>query len=79
VAIARALINRPSLILADEPTGALDTTNGHAVLALLRRLNAEGATIALITHDREIAASMPRRIEIRDGRLVRDDRSADAR
>jgi putative ABC transport system ATP-binding protein len=70
VAIARALVNEPSLVLADEPTGALDTANGQAVLALLRRLNDEGATIALITHDREIAASLPRRVEIRDGRLV---------
>ncbi|WP_373315667.1 ABC transporter ATP-binding protein [Actinoplanes campanulatus] len=70
VAIARALVNGPSLVLADEPTGALDTANGQAVLALLHRLNAEGATIALITHDREIAAALPRRVEIRDGRLV---------
>lgn len=72
VAIARALVNQPSLVLADEPTGALDTTNGHAVLSLLHRLNEEGTTIALITHDRDIAASLPRQIEIRDGRLVRD-------
>ncbi|KUL28799.1 ABC transporter ATP-binding protein [Actinoplanes awajinensis subsp. mycoplanecinus] len=72
VAIARALVNRPSLVLADEPTGALDSTTGHAVLQLLRRLNEEGTTIALITHDRDIAASLPRQIEIRDGRLVRD-------
>jgi putative ABC transport system ATP-binding protein len=71
VAIARALVNEPSLVLADEPTGALDTATGQAVLALLRRLNEEGTTIALITHDRDIAASVPRRIEIRDGRLVR--------
>ncbi|MEU4239293.1 ABC transporter ATP-binding protein [Actinoplanes sp. NPDC026619] len=71
VAIARALVNQPSLVLADEPTGALDTANGQAVLTLLRRLNEQGATIALITHDRDIAASMPRQIEIRDGRLVR--------
>ncbi|WP_308285796.1 ABC transporter ATP-binding protein [Actinoplanes hulinensis] len=70
VAIARALVNGPSVVLADEPTGALDTANGQAVLALLHRLNAEGATIALITHDREIAAALPRRVEIRDGRLV---------
>jgi putative ABC transport system ATP-binding protein len=73
VAIARALVNRPSLVLADEPTGALDTANGRAVLDLLRRLNEEGTTIALITHDRDIAASLPRRIEIRDGRIVRDE------
>jgi putative ABC transport system ATP-binding protein len=72
VAIARALVNRPALVLADEPTGALDTVTGHAVLDLLRRLHQEGTTIALITHDREIAASLPRRIEIRDGRLVAD-------
>jgi putative ABC transport system ATP-binding protein len=76
VAIARALVNRPALVLADEPTGALDTVNGQAVLGLLRRLNAEGTTIALITHDRDIAASLPRRIEIRDGRLVHDDATA---
>ncbi|MBU2667401.1 ABC transporter ATP-binding protein [Actinoplanes bogorensis] len=70
VAIARALVNGPSLVLADEPTGALDTANGQAVLALLRRLNDEGTTIVVITHDRDIAASMPRRIEIRDGLVV---------
>ncbi|WP_212987601.1 ABC transporter ATP-binding protein [Actinoplanes auranticolor] len=72
VAIARALVNQPSLVLADEPTGALDTTNGRAVLSLLHRLNEEGTTIALITHDRDIAASLPRQVEIRDGRLVSD-------
>ncbi|GAA2552328.1 ABC transporter ATP-binding protein [Winogradskya consettensis] len=72
VAIARALVNEPSLVLADEPTGALDTVTGQAVLGLLRRLNEEGTTIVLITHDRDIAASLPRQIEIRDGRLVRD-------
>ncbi|MFV2103054.1 ABC transporter ATP-binding protein [Micromonospora sp. LOL_024] len=76
VAIARALVNRPSLVLADEPTGALDSAAGEAVLRLLRRLNEEGTTITLITHDRDIAASMPRLIEIRDGRLVRDSAAA---
>ncbi|RSM64357.1 ABC transporter ATP-binding protein [Actinoplanes sp. ATCC 53533] len=79
VAIARALVNRPSLVLADEPTGALDTATGQAVLGLLRRLNEEGTTIVLITHDRDIAASLPRQIEIRDGRLVRDGSPAAGR
>ncbi|WP_307795166.1 ABC transporter ATP-binding protein [Actinacidiphila acididurans] len=72
VAIARALVNSPALVLADEPTGALDTANGRAVLDLLTRLNTEGTTIAVITHDREIAARLPRRIELRDGRIVAD-------
>jgi putative ABC transport system ATP-binding protein len=78
VAIARALVNQPALVLADEPTGALDTANGHAVLELLGRLHKEGTTIAVITHDRDIAASLPRRIEIRDGRLVSDTARASA-
>jgi putative ABC transport system ATP-binding protein len=77
VAIARALVNDPVLVLADEPTGALDTQNGQVVLDLLEALNAEGTTIAVITHDRDIAARLPRQIEIRDGRLVRDQRSGE--
>ncbi|RSM45348.1 ABC transporter ATP-binding protein [Actinoplanes sp. ATCC 53533] len=72
VAIARALVNDPALVLADEPTGALDTANGHAVLDLLHRLHAEGTTIAVITHDRDIARSLPRQVEILDGRMVAD-------
>ncbi|MBT3154129.1 ABC transporter ATP-binding protein [Streptomyces sp. CHD11] len=72
VAIARALVNEPALVLADEPTGALDTANGAAALALLRALNEEGTTIAVITHDRDIAARLPRRVQLRDGRLVED-------
>jgi putative ABC transport system ATP-binding protein len=72
VAIARAIVNEPALLLADEPTGALDTANGHAVLDLFTRLHREGTTIAIITHDREIAASLPRRVELRDGRIVAD-------
>ncbi|MEV6482702.1 ABC transporter ATP-binding protein [Streptomyces sp. NPDC051576] len=72
VAIARALVNQPALVLADEPTGALDTANGRAVLDLLTALNQEGTTIAIITHDRDIAAQLPRRVEILDGHLVAD-------
>ncbi|MET7694678.1 ABC transporter ATP-binding protein [Streptomyces sp. NPDC005483] len=72
VAIARALVNRPALVLADEPTGALDAANGEAVLDLLVELNAQGTTIAVITHDRDIAARLPRRVELRDGRVTAD-------
>lgn len=72
VAIARALVNHPALVLADEPTGALDTATGGAVLDLLTALNDEGTTIAIITHDRDIAARLPRRVELRDGRVVSD-------
>ena len=72
VAIARALMARPAIVFADEPTGNLDTASGAAILALLRELNEDGTTIAVITHDRELAASLPRRVEIRDGRIVRD-------
>jgi putative ABC transport system ATP-binding protein len=72
VAIARAVVNRPALVLADEPTGALDTANGQAVLDLLIGLNRDGTTIAVITHDRDVAASFPRRVDLRDGRIVGD-------
>jgi ABC-type lipoprotein export system ATPase subunit len=75
VAIARAVVNDPSLVLADEPTGALDTANGQAVLDLLLGLGEEGTTIAVITHDRDIAARLPRQVSLRDGRVVADTRS----
>jgi putative ABC transport system ATP-binding protein len=72
VAIARAVIARPAIVFADEPTGNLDTHAGHAILALLGELNAEGTTILVITHNNEIAGALPRRIEMRDGLIVRD-------
>ncbi|MBD0746820.1 ABC transporter ATP-binding protein [Streptomyces sp. CBMA152] len=72
VAIARAVVGEPDLLLADEPTGALDSASGKAVMQLLHDLNAEGATIAVITHDTEIAAGLPRQVRIRDGRVVAD-------
>lgn len=70
VAIARALVNSPKIIFADEPTGNLDSHTGEAILALFSRLSQEGRTIALVTHDPEIAARTPRRIEIRDGKIA---------
>jgi putative ABC transport system ATP-binding protein len=71
-AIARALAGRPALVMADEPTGNLDSATGTSILELLRELHEEGTTIVVITHDLDVAAAMERRIEIRDGRIVRD-------
>ncbi|MBC9719571.1 ABC transporter ATP-binding protein [Streptomyces sp. TRM66268-LWL] len=72
VAIARALVGSPRLLLADEPTGALDSRSGDTVMALLRALHADGTTVVIITHDREVAASLPRQVQVRDGRIVHD-------
>jgi len=74
VAIARALVTSPDIVLADEPTGALDSKTGAAVIELLKDLHRDGRTIVLITHDLEIAASAPRRVFLRDGLIERDER-----
>ena len=70
VAIARALANRPSLLLADEPTGELDAHTGAEIISLFHRLNADGATIVVVTHDEELADAARRKIHMRDGRIV---------
>ena len=72
VAIARALIAKPQIILADEPTGALDSRTGEQVLGLMRQMNAEGTTVILITHDNGIAAQADRTVRVKDGRIVHD-------
>ena len=79
VAIARALVGRPAIVLADEPTGNLDSTTGAAILALLHELHADGATIAVITHDRDLAGGLPRQVEMLDGRIVGDSGAEDGR
>ena len=70
VAIARALVTEPALILADEPTGNLDTSSGTEVMGILRALHATGRTVVLITHDADVATSADRQVHVRDGRLV---------
>jgi len=70
--IARAIVGRPSIVFADEPTGALDTHTGHGIIELLRELNRDGATLMIITHDRALADALPRRVEVLDGAIIRD-------
>lgn len=77
VAIARAIVSEAPLLLADEPTGALDSVSGAAVVALLRELNERGTSIVVITHDRALAQSLPRVVAIRDGRIESDIRSSE--
>jgi putative ABC transport system ATP-binding protein len=72
VAIARAVVGRPTIVLADEPTGNLDTATGGEIIELLQELNREGTTIAVVTHDPDVAAGTRRQIHLRDGRVVRD-------
>jgi putative ABC transport system ATP-binding protein len=72
VAIARAVAGEPPLLLADEPTGALDSASGAGVMSLMRELHAAGTTVVVITHDRDIAGSLPRQVSMRDGRVVAD-------
>ena len=72
VAIARALVGRPAIVLADEPTGNLDSASGTSIMAMLEELHDQGATIIVITHDRELATQFPRRVEILDGHIVND-------
>ena len=76
VAIARAVVARPAIVLADEPTGNLDSATSESLIALLHEINDQGTTLVMITHDREIAASFPRTVSLRDGRIVADDAHA---
>ena len=78
VAIARAVVGEPALLLADEPTGNLDSVSGGVVLEVLHDLHRSGTTVAIITHDREVAEQLPRRVRMLDGRVVGDERAASA-
>src|SRR5205085_10369396 len=72
VAIARALVGQPAIVLADEPTGNLDSAAGHALLELLEQLNDDGATIVVITHDHDIASRLRRQVHMLDGQIISD-------
>jgi len=76
VAIARALVGRPAVVLADEPTGNLDSATGVEIVELLLELNREGTTVVVITHNAEVASAAPRRVQIRDGLIIGDSRPA---
>jgi putative ABC transport system ATP-binding protein len=78
VAIARALANRPAILLADEPTGELDATTGREILDLFRRLNRDGTTLIVVTHDERLASAAGRVVHMLDGRIVTDDGSSPA-
>ncbi|MGH7765470.1 MAG: ABC transporter ATP-binding protein [Candidatus Dormibacteraceae bacterium] len=78
VAIARALVGQPAVILADEPTGSLDSATGESIMELIRELNAAGATIVMITHDAGLADQLPRQIRLLDGQVVSDTGKGEA-
>jgi putative ABC transport system ATP-binding protein len=79
VAVARALVGRPSILLADEPTGALDSASGAAVIKLLHELHDAGTTIVVITHDHDVAGELPRQVHILDGKIESDERAEEQR
>ena len=71
-AIARAIVGNPAIVFADEPTGALDSKTGREIIELLRELNSDGATLVIITHDRDLADALPRQVQVRDGEIIDD-------
>ena len=73
MAVARALVNRPAIVLADEPTGELDSTNAAEIMALLRALNEEGQTFVIVTHDPSVAVKTDRTVHLKDGQVDREE------